>query len=608
MATRRIPTGLLLAVAACAPRTLPPPEPSADIVQGEAGRRMDRYLEAAQHFGFSGAVLVADRNGVVLRKGYGRADSRRRIRPEMLFDMGSITKQFTAAGILLLEEQGRLATTDSLGRFFAGVPPDKQGITLHHLLTHTAGIISDFAGDYDPVTRDSALRAVFNSPLRAAPGTAYNYSNAGYSMLAMIIEERSGQSYDEFLEERILGPIGMRHTGYRVPRLDSALVARSYTPPVDHGTPAERLSRAGGPGWNLKGNGGLLTTLDDLYRYERALAAGRPISFAIQTRQFGEQFRRAPGQAVGYDWAIEGDSSGPDGIQVNRAGDGPPTGVSAEWRRHLRDSSVFILLANNRHRGGSTRRFVMPSLRRLFLGAGPEPPMVTGATERELNELAGIYQVDSTSWFRVERREDHLEISAFGQPAADVMIFNRDSNSVRNRVRLNQRAVALIEALRSGDTTAQRSLIGGADLGAAASWWDSMVTRNGPLVCAEALGSDRMDRGVFLTTVRLRFRDRPVTVRWTWSGATPVVNSEDWMLPGVFSFGAPAPVDAGAWSPYWWRSGTDSLLTHDLAFNTTLRATLTRDQAGRISELRFEVPGSPVRARRVSTPPQPACN
>ncbi|MGH7730669.1 MAG: serine hydrolase domain-containing protein [Candidatus Eiseniibacteriota bacterium] len=128
------------------------------------------------------------------------------------------------------------------------------------------------------MSRDSAVRAILNSPLHAPPGREFRYSNAAFSMLAMIIEQISGQSYDRFMQERIFGPVAMRHTGYAIAHLDSGLVTRSYTPPVDHGTPAQRLHRAGGPGWNLKGNGGQLTTVDDLYRYDRALEAGRPIS------------------------------------------------------------------------------------------------------------------------------------------------------------------------------------------------------------------------------------------------------------------------------------------------------------------------------------------
>ena len=589
---------LFAACLSCAPlKGTGAPLPDQPVIRGEAAERIHCYLERIQHFGFSGAVLVANPRGVLLRNGYGPAGGGRRISAEMVFDMGSITKQFTAAAILLLEAEGRLSTSDSLARFFPVAPPDKRGITLHQLLTHTSGIISDFAGDYDQVSRESALQAIFNAPLVAPPGREFNYSNAGFSLLAMIVEQLSGQDYERFMRERIYAPIGMRHTGYVIPGLDSSLVAHTFTPPVDHGTPAERLARAGGPGWNLNGNGGVLTTLDDLYRYELALMQGRPITHAIQAKQFAVQFRRNQNLAHGYDWWIEPD--GQDGTQLNRGSDGPATGVSGEYRRYPSDTSVFILLANNRHHGWSTRRYVMPVLRRLYRGDSVVVPTVRSGGA-ELDAIVGTYAVDSSAHFLITRSGDRLALSAIGQRAVNVMIFNRDSNSIRSRDRLNLRALTLVRALAADDTTALLSIFGArSDLAPHREWWRTMLSRHGAFECVTTLGTDRLDRGVFQSTVRLRFRNGARTIRWAWSGPAPVVSSEDAMLPGVFSFGAESPIEAGAWSPYWWLQGRDSLVTYDMAFAQTLTASVLRDDRGVSNELVFHVPGAQVRARRV---------
>ena len=597
--------GLLLWQGCSRPARVPDGGPAArapvarpEVVRDEAGRRMDQYLEAAQRFGFSGAVLVADPHGIVLRRGYGPADARRRISPDMMFDMGSITKQFTAAAILLLEEEGRLATTDPLSRFFPEAPVDKRDITLHQLLTHTSGLISDFADDYAQMSRDAAVSAIFAAPLLSPPGIKYNYSNAGFSLLAILIERITGRPYDIFMEERIYHPIGMHHTGYAPRALDPILVAHSYTPPVDHGTPAERLRRAGGPGWNLKGNGGVLTTVDDMYLYDRALGAGKPISPAIQAKQFAEQFRRSPTLANGYDWEIE--STGDDGIFLHRDGDGPSTGVSAEYRRYPRDSTVFILLANNRHHGGSTRRYVIPNLRRLYLGTATlQPPSVQGAPDAALDEIAGRYVVDSTSSFMLERMGDHLALTAVGQAAVNVMVFNREPSSVQNRETFNQKALALVRALASEDDAALRAALGPeADLEPALAWWRGMVSRLGAFRDVESLGTDRMDRNLFQSTVRVSFRDDARTLRWTWQGSIPTQSSEDTYLPGAFAFGAESPVEGGAWSPYWWLEGRDSLVTYDLKFDQTLNASIVRAADGTPGELVFHVPTGEVRAVR----------
>jgi CubicO group peptidase (beta-lactamase class C family) len=607
---RNGPAAVILGLLLAAPlllfvsRPAPAAVTNSDMVRDDAGRRMDRYLESAQHFGFSGAVLVADRRGIVLRKGYGPADAGRRVEPGMVFDMGSITKQFTAAGILLLEAERRLKTSDSLGRFFRGIPADKRGITIHQLLTHTSGLVSDFADDYAQMSRDSAVRAIFSRPLVSPPGQAFNYSNAGFSLLAIIMEQVTGRPYERFMTERIYRPIGMRHTGYAIGHLDSTLVARTYTPPVDHGTPAERLHRAGGPGWNLNGNGGVLTTVDDLYRYELALRAGRRIPRAVQVKQFAEQYRRSPTLAHGYDWWIE--TSPDDTLFYDRGADGPPTGVSGEYRRYPRDSTVFILLANNRHHGASTRRYVMPNLRRLFLGTGTfDLPAVQGAPAEMLEAIAGTYQVDSTSSFTVTRQGDHLALGAVGQAAVNVMVFNRDSTSLKNRERLNQRAMMLVQALAAGDTATLRPMFTPeTDLERPLAWWQGMVGRLGAFRRAEVLGTDRLDRGMFMSTVRLFLGNASKTVRWAWAGPIATQSSEDAYLPGAFEFGAESPVAAASWSPYWWLTGGDSLVTYDMAFDRTLRATIVRGADGAARELVFHVPSGDVPAVRIAPTPR----
>jgi CubicO group peptidase (beta-lactamase class C family) len=577
---------------------------SAALVRGVAGERIDRYLARAAAFGFSGAVLVADSTGVILRQGYGIADKARSlsIRPDMLFDMGSIVKQFTAAAILLLESEGKLSTTDSLKKFFPNVPADKASITLHQLLTHTAGVTDNLSGDYDQVSRDSALKMIWNAPLRSQPGQAFNYSNAGFSLLALIIEHVTGQQYEQFMRVRIFSPAGMTETGYHLPGLDTSRVAHTYTPPMDHGDPATRLARANGPSWNLMGNGGMLTTVTDMYNYELALRRGSPVSRAIQAKQFAEQFRRSPTLAHGYDWWIEPADDG--GVQYNRAGDAPSLGVSAEYRRYPKDSTTFILLANNRHHGTSTRRFVMSNMRRLYLGTTAfDPPAVRPAAATALSSVTGTYRVDSSSYITVAAHDGRLVLSAFGQTTANILIFNRDTTSLRNRARVNDRMVDVVKALAMQDSAAAASALGGPDRARRllAAWRDA-ERQFGDFKCVRVLGTDRLDRGVLLTTVSLRFADSTKTVRSTWSAAGPTVNSDDAELVNNFGFAVDSPVEAGVWSPYWWLQGSDTLITYDLASNQTLRARVARDERGAVRDLIFEIPGTPVRATRVDGP------
>ena len=157
---------------------------------------MHEYLQAGVGEGFSGAVLIARGGEILLNEGYGFADKEQGapMTPDTVVDIGSVTKQFTAAAILVLSDQGKLDVEDSIGRFFPNLPEDKSGITIHHLLTHTAGLVDGVGdGDFDHIPTEEFFRRVFDSELLSAPGERHSYSNAGYSVLARIVELSSGQ-------------------------------------------------------------------------------------------------------------------------------------------------------------------------------------------------------------------------------------------------------------------------------------------------------------------------------------------------------------------------------------------------------------------------------
>ena len=142
-----------------------------------------------------------------------------------VFSLGSVTKQFTAAAILKLEEQGSSAP---IGRFI-GAPADKAGITLHQLLTHTAGLPVYTGDDFEPAGRDETVAKMLAAPLRFPPGSDFAYSNAGYSLLAAIVVLASGEGYEEFLRANLFTPAGLEATGYRLPDWDARVIAHWET-------------------------------------------------------------------------------------------------------------------------------------------------------------------------------------------------------------------------------------------------------------------------------------------------------------------------------------------------------------------------------------------
>ncbi|MGE0129809.1 MAG: serine hydrolase [Blastocatellales bacterium] len=184
--------------------------------------KLDEYLSAAAKQGFTGSALVARDGKVIFSKGYGMANAEWDIpnTPQTKFRLGSITKQFAAASILLLQERGKLSVQDSVCKYVENCPAAWSGITIHHLLTHTSGIpnFTSFP-DYPktmmiPVTMESLIARFKDRPLDFKIGEKMSYSNSGYVLLGHIIEKAAGESYENFLQKNILDPLKMANTGY----------------------------------------------------------------------------------------------------------------------------------------------------------------------------------------------------------------------------------------------------------------------------------------------------------------------------------------------------------------------------------------------------------
>ena len=280
----------LLFVVAGALSSWPAPA-SAQPVQ----QRLAVYMQGQQDVNhFAGVVLVTRHDSVLLRQAYGLADAEWAV-PNSLdtrFALASITKQFTAIAILQLAERGRLRLTDKLSAFMPGFP-NGDSISIHQLLTHTAGLALDFEELYlghTAVSLDSALAFMQRQPPTFAPGTRVGYSNVGYFLLGRIIEKASGQLYGAYLQQHIIEVAGMPNTGLNsntalVPRL-----ARLYYREGD------TLVKNPYINWNLNvGHDGLYATADDLAQLDRALRGTALLSEASKALMNTPHNSRFPG-------------------------------------------------------------------------------------------------------------------------------------------------------------------------------------------------------------------------------------------------------------------------------------------------------------------------
>ncbi|HUO51842.1 MAG TPA: serine hydrolase domain-containing protein [Gemmatimonadaceae bacterium] len=254
------------------------------IIDGPRAAAADSALRAQEAQGFAGVVLVEAGGRVILRKGYGLAVRKppRPFAPSTVVQIGSNTKDFTAVAILQLAAKGALALTDSLGKFFAGVPADKRGITVQELLEHRSGLPLYSGLDFDSVTRAQFLGRVMALPLRFPPGTDRAYSNAGYSVLAAIIEVVTGDSYGAYCDAHLWRPLGMHDTGLLLAKFDTLRLAHGYQGDEDAGTMLDKPHAADGPYWNLRGNGGFLSTVTDMWHFYDVLFGSSALLPAAQ--------------------------------------------------------------------------------------------------------------------------------------------------------------------------------------------------------------------------------------------------------------------------------------------------------------------------------------
>ncbi|MDC6388557.1 serine hydrolase [Maribacter sp. PR1] len=236
--------------------------------------RIDNYLNAGAKNGFSGAIAVIKKGNIIINKGYGEAN--RNIKtlnnPNTIFDIGSNTKQFTATAILKLAELGKLKLTDSLSTFFNRIPEDKQSITIHQLLSHSAGFVDAIGKDFAEISQEDFFQQLFATKLLSKPGEKYSYSNTGYSILGRIIELVSNQPYEAFINEYLFAPAGMKQTGYLLPNWDSKNIAWSYNRGIlESESPIFKYQKYNDITWHLKANGGINSSQNDLVLWYKAL-------------------------------------------------------------------------------------------------------------------------------------------------------------------------------------------------------------------------------------------------------------------------------------------------------------------------------------------------
>lgn len=314
--------------------------------------KIDSYLIKSSENGYSASILVAKNKKIILSKGYGWADREHKIQNNSttVFNLGSITKQFTAAGIMKLVEQNKVKTTDTLDKYFENVPDDKKSITIHQLLTHSSGISVRIGGfRYKEATKTQFLKDFYESKLHALPGSTYQYANANYIMLALLIEVVSKQDYTTFLKTNFWVPLQMNHTGYKSISFSSDKLAHGYYYNytngewLDWGTTQKHLPITSNH-WYSIGKGDIHSNTEDLFKWHLALENSKVLSKKsvelIETEHIPENESKT--SHYGYGWAIFKTKNG-DKIITHNGSNGV---YFSNFIRFKKSGYVIIVLSN----------------------------------------------------------------------------------------------------------------------------------------------------------------------------------------------------------------------------------------------------------------------
>jgi CubicO group peptidase (beta-lactamase class C family) len=358
------------------------------------------------------AVLVVRGDEVLLRKGYGLADVELgvTVAPDMVFRIGSVTKQFTAAAILLLEERGKLSVKDDVRKHLPDYPTEGRTITIEHLLTHTSGIRSytDMESFSEHIRDDLNVGDVIelfqDEPLAFEPGEKYAYNNSGYFLLGAIIEKVSGKTYEAFVRENIFEPLGMSQSYYGSDRAIVPRRAKGYDGRNGEFQNADYLSMT-----LPYAAGSLLSTVDDLSKWDRALDGTGFLSRASLDKWW-VPFHLTNGSSTsyGYGWGI----SSYAGHSVVSHGGGI-NGFTCHLLR-MPDEKLLVVVLTNRNDEKTNPTLVARKLAAAAIGKPIETAKTVPVPNDALDQLAGLYRVDARARYLVTRAEKGLVLRRYG--------------------------------------------------------------------------------------------------------------------------------------------------------------------------------------------------
>jgi CubicO group peptidase (beta-lactamase class C family) len=401
---------------------------------------VDAYLSALAAHGFSGVVILKDGKSIKLREAYGTADPAVGDPPmsaDARFDIGSLTKIFTAALVVALSERDEFALDDSLSTVIDGVPIDKRAISIRHLLAHSSGLVrtASTVGVEESSSRTEFVQNLLDSELMFEPGSAFSYSDAGYDLLAAAMEMHMNADFEDLLEEYVLAPAGVGGVHYYSPGLSSsAPIAMSVRSPFGrfYSLAEEGPSQKN---WLNTGSGGLLASAVDLSQWFGAFKDSKVVSKdAVRAMMSPQQpVRENVDYGLGW-WIIKGET----GTRIEHGGD--IGGYKALIRWWPDRDETLVALSNT----FGWERVLNQSINQILAGTTLHAP--SGAARQGANATIppGHLTAHNGADIAIAESEKSVSLIAGNQLATDVL-FGLDDTETEEAKHLNASVKQLVE-------------------------------------------------------------------------------------------------------------------------------------------------------------------
>jgi CubicO group peptidase (beta-lactamase class C family) len=421
-------------------------------------RQIDDVVSQVGKDRLPGAVVLVARNGeTVFRKAYGWADIDRRqpMEPAVSMPIGSVTKQFTATAIMMLAEEGKLSLTDSVAQHLPEFAPQLRDVSIEQLLTHTSGV-PDYTRQWrfllldrgDEIALPDLLKRIKGKSLDFTPGARFEYSNSNYVLLGAIIEKLSGKPYGKFMEERIFMPLGLGNTAYAGYERAASMRAKGYD--ADNGKYSKPKSISMSMAYAA---GGLVSTVDDLARWDAAIASGKLLKGESWQRVFSPaRLQNGEPSNYGYGWGL-GKLQG-----VTEYSHGGEIYGFSSFVARLPEQGIYVAVLANAS-GDVTTELLAQRVAAVALGKPVPHYRKITLSKSTLEEFAGTYHGDEGTVRTVKRDGDHLVVERSGAPKVEIFpysdsaFFVRDSLSQAEFVRDPQGKVVELLLTRNGNVT-----------------------------------------------------------------------------------------------------------------------------------------------------------